>query len=567
VIRELFLADSPLWACVWQSTMFVMVGLVGSFILRHRSSRAHQVLFLSMIAAVVVPIMSLLVKHWELGVLVAEPVVVESKARDPAPASYHETPGIAGMEDSELRPTLMGAYSGPAMAGSQSPKFPWRSIMLFGWCAASLMVATRLGATFVLGVRLLARAQPLDCEKIERAVHLAGARLGIDKGVSLYSSRGVRSPVIWCWRRRPVLLLPSGVGRLTSGVDWTGVLCHELAHYKRRDHISGLLAELAVCILPWHPLLWWAKSRLLRLSEQACDDWVVATGQSGTDYAETLLDLTPGGQMAFVPAVVRSRKSLACRVRRILKDSCGNPRTGAVWVLAVSIAAICIAVGVAFAQTRPASIDKTKTEAPSEPEALKNNALPVDWTLDYDDGLLPDGGKRWLGQMAENLASLKVVLKSVDPNEEYEFNIHSLQGKEMGSVYVRPGSKFREQNLKILKPDKYLLRYAREWGKPGYNFRMRCGEFLVDLSQPGMYELSFTPKLWTAEITGSLGGCYAINFEKVGKGPRILRESWQGAQDSRFRLSTWQTVSPGWFTGRQISAQCGYTAPVGQCVR
>ena len=119
-----------------------------------------------------------------------------------------------------------------------------------------------------------------------------------------------------------------------------------------------------MCILPWHLLLWWAKSRLTGLSEQACDDWVLATGQPGADYAESLLDLPPGKQMAFVPAVVGSKKGLAGRVRRILKDSCGNPRTGAAWAVAVSIAAVCVVAGISFAQTRPA-----KPQAPSEPES------------------------------------------------------------------------------------------------------------------------------------------------------------------------------------------------------
>lgn len=59
--------------------------------------------------------------------------------------------------------------------------------------------------------------------------------------------------------------------------------------------------------------------------------------------------------MAFVPAVVSSKRGLAGRVRRILKDNCGNPRTGAAWALGVSVAAICLSVGIAFAQTRPAS--------------------------------------------------------------------------------------------------------------------------------------------------------------------------------------------------------------------
>ena len=370
MIRELFLSDFSLSSCVWQSTIFIVVGLVGSFILRHRSSRAHQVLFLAMMAAIIVPIMSILVKHYELGLFVAEPVVIQSPAEDWATASNYGPPGVLLAEDIEHKPGPIEEILPSTMAVSESAELPWRSVVLGGWLAASLILAARLLVTFVLGVRLLGRALPLDCKKIKEALSLARAKLGIDKDVKVYSSRGVRSPVIWCWRRRPILLVPSAAGRFDNGVDWAGVLCHELAHWKRRDHICGLLAELAVCILPWHPLVWWAKSRLVRLSEQACDDWVVASGQPGTDYVESLLDLTPGGQMAFVPAVVSSKRGLAGRVRRILKDKCGNPRTGALWALTVSIVATCLTVGVAFAQTRPA-----KPEAAVEPETKPTKSI------------------------------------------------------------------------------------------------------------------------------------------------------------------------------------------------
>jgi len=384
MIREIFLRDSLLWSCVWQSTIFIVVGLVGSFILRHRSSRAHQVLFLAMIAAVIVPIMSILVKHYELGVFVSEPVIIQSQPEDLGIASDYGAPGIISAENIEHKPGPIKEILPSATAGSESTKFPLRLVMLYGWIAASLILATRLLVTFVLGVRLLGRALPLDRQKIEQALHLARAKLGIEKNVDARSSRNVRSPVIWCWRHRPVLLVPSAAGRLENGVDWAGVLCHELAHWKRRDHISGLLAELVVCILPWHPLLWWAKSRLIRLSEQACDDWVVATGQPGTDYAESLLDLTPGGQMAFVPAVVSSKRGLAGRIRRILQDNCGNPRTGALWALAVSIVTLCLVVGIAFAQTRPAVqlsavqdiiVPTIGLAEPEEPNDMESNVI------------------------------------------------------------------------------------------------------------------------------------------------------------------------------------------------
>jgi hypothetical protein len=163
-----------------------------------------------------------------------------------------------------------------------------------------------------------------------------------------------------------VLLVPSSGGETNGSLDWVSVVCHELAHWKRRDHISGLLAEVVVCIMPWHPLLWLAKRRLVRLSEQACDDWVVAAGRPSMDYAESLLDLAPQGQMAFAPAVLSSKSGLRGRVQRILQDKCGNPRTGMRWALVVTVVVACITVGVAFAQTRPAKV-RPATKPPAQP--------------------------------------------------------------------------------------------------------------------------------------------------------------------------------------------------------
>lgn len=319
---EIFSTNFSLWMCVWQSTIFVAVGLAGSFILR-RPSRSHQVVLLSMIAAVVVPAASALVKHYELGVFAAKPSVTESQHERSASVDNPEGAGTVAAEDVGREPAAFSGVTSSSAFVPRAAQFSWRFAALCGWIAASSILTVRLPVTFILGVRLLARSMPLDCDKVEQAVRLAKARLGLNKDVQICSSPRIRSPVIWCWRRRPVLLVPSGAGQ--SDIDWTGVLCHELAHYRRLDHISGLLAELTDCILPWQPLLWWAKSHLVSLSERACDDWVLATGQSGTDYAESLLDLAPGRQMAFVPGVVSSKKTLAGRIRRILHDQRANP--------------------------------------------------------------------------------------------------------------------------------------------------------------------------------------------------------------------------------------------------
>jgi len=350
MIRELFLEDLSLWGCVWQSTLFVVIGLAGSFLLRRRPARASQVLFLAIIAAVLLPAMSVLVRHFELGLFTEEPIVLTSFAID-IPA---ESPEI--LLAPEIQPAALEVPTDFVLAetGSGDVEVPWRLIAMYGWMIVTLILLGRLFVGFVSGIRLLRRAQSDRCEHIRRAADSARARFGITRGLQIRSSRDVLSPMIWCWNRPPVLLVP---GDLDNRIDWVDVICHELAHWRRWDHVSGLIAELAVCILPWNPLLWWSKKRMVRLSEQACDDWVLAGGRAGTDYAQSLLNLSPDLQMAFMPTVIGKEKPMKERIYRIVKEKCGMPRVGLRWALVVTIIAASVTVGVALAQRRPARLE------------------------------------------------------------------------------------------------------------------------------------------------------------------------------------------------------------------
>jgi hypothetical protein len=81
MIRDVLLENMSLWGCMWQSTSFALIGLIGSFLLRRGPARASQVLLLAMIAAVIVPAMGGLVKHLELGLFAAEPIRIEVAGR------------------------------------------------------------------------------------------------------------------------------------------------------------------------------------------------------------------------------------------------------------------------------------------------------------------------------------------------------------------------------------------------------------------------------------------------------------------------------------------------------
>ncbi|HCO95791.1 MAG TPA: hypothetical protein DIU00_17910, partial [Phycisphaerales bacterium] len=370
MISELFLRDLSLWAVAWQSTLFAVIGLVGSFLLRRRPARASGVLFLAMIAAVFVPTMGVLVKHFELGVFTAEPAALPSLVINvPAEASVVSA-------SPEIQPEAHEAAADvePVASSSYGAYIPWRTIMLYGWMTATLILLGRLSVDVVNGIRLLRRTQSRVSGHIERAADSVIARLGIAKALQIRSGVDVRSPVIWCWSSIPVLLVPTD---LDDGLDWVGVICHELAHWRRRDHISGLIAELIVCILPWNPLIWWSKKRMVRFSEQACDDWVVAGGQSAEDYAQSLLNFRPQKQAAFVPAVVSSKKALAGRIRRIVEEQCKSPYIGFRWGLTAATIAGCIAVGIAFAQTKPTRSAGTVKTKISKSTVIEQPAFPV----------------------------------------------------------------------------------------------------------------------------------------------------------------------------------------------
>jgi ankyrin repeat protein len=267
----------------------------------------------------------------------------------------------------------------PMSAGVVKPapfRVPWQMVLRYGWMAATLVLLGRLVVTFLCGVHLVRRASCVPRDHVQRAVDSAESKLAIPRGLQIRASGRIRSPLVWCWSRPSILLVPNPCD--DSQVDWAGVVAHELAHCKRCDHVTGLVAEVLASLLPWNPLMWLSRRFLIRLGEQACDDWVVATGQPCEDYAESLLRFRPQRQPAFWPAVVSNKSGLAHRVRRILNDACANPRIGMRWALTLGVAAMCVSIGVAFAQTRPAptpqnSISEAEKPAKSLHDAVASN--------------------------------------------------------------------------------------------------------------------------------------------------------------------------------------------------
>lgn len=145
---------------------------------------------------------------------------------------------------------------------------------------------------------------------------LAGA-VCLESGV--YEAAGIPTPFV-LGLLRPRIYLPVGL----NGAEQAHVLAHERAHIRRLDHVTRLLAYLALCLHWWNPLVWLAFRLSARDMELSCDERVLAT--SGADiragYANTLLNLSatrarlPGTPLAFGESDAKTRITNVLRYRR-----------------------------------------------------------------------------------------------------------------------------------------------------------------------------------------------------------------------------------------------------------
>ena len=67
------------------------------------------------------------------------------------------------------------------------------------------------------------------------------------------------------------------------------VMIHELAHVQRLDTVGELVAQVALVIFWFNPLLWLAVRRMRTEREHACDDRVLMRGVKPSTYVDELV--------------------------------------------------------------------------------------------------------------------------------------------------------------------------------------------------------------------------------------------------------------------------------------
>jgi beta-lactamase regulating signal transducer with metallopeptidase domain len=206
--------------------------------------------------------------------------------------------------------------------------------------AAGVLAGAWLCGTSLMLVRLLVRMRAAP-----RSAHPApdspsvSSRNFFAQGVPVRYSGSVQAPSVEGFAR-PNISLPHGIDRLLSKPELDAVLMHEVVHAKRRDNLIGLIHELALCGLWFHPLVWLTAFRLAVYRELSCDDSVVAKAH-GAQLVTALAKLTQPQEPSLLRARVSSFMSL--RVGRLTASRRGEWGIAANSLLAVLFGALLIA--------------------------------------------------------------------------------------------------------------------------------------------------------------------------------------------------------------------------------
>ncbi|HEY6400021.1 MAG TPA: M56 family metallopeptidase [Blastocatellia bacterium] len=301
--------------------------------LRNASAASrHAVWSLALGALLLLPALTWGVPEWRVAILPTPPAPVAANTSlntESSAALVERLPSALPSQAAlgEIVAPQVEAASAPSAAAAPVWPFNAAQTALLIWAAGAMLVLARLLSGTLRMWRITRNAERLiDYPWSKLTNHLRG-QLDIRDHVAIYVSEEVATPMTW-GVLIPVIILPP------ESSAWSGewrrvVLLHELAHIKRRDCLTQMLAHLACALYWFNPLVWFAARRLRIERELACDDCVLEVGTWASDYAKYLIEIAQ--TFEAVEPVTPVTVGMACsqlenRVRAILDPQLNRRR-------------------------------------------------------------------------------------------------------------------------------------------------------------------------------------------------------------------------------------------------
>jgi beta-lactamase regulating signal transducer with metallopeptidase domain len=192
--------------------------------------------------------------------------------------------------------------------------------LAFVWLTITLVLLARLAWFRLTLSRRSAELLPVESPQLVSRLRRLTARQRLRQPVRLAILPGLCSPLVF-GARRPTLALPEDFEDQFAPDAQDAILAHELAHVASADYAWQFFAEFITALLWWHPLIWWARRRLLAVNELAADEATLHVHDGPSLLAEALVITGRqllGRRVQGAFAIIGTRRGLGQRVRNLL---------------------------------------------------------------------------------------------------------------------------------------------------------------------------------------------------------------------------------------------------------
>ncbi len=192
---------------------------------------------------------------------------------------------------------------------------------------------------------------------------------------------------------RPVVLLPETLRDQSPDIR-RAVVAHELVHVKRRDWTWLVVEEVVVCLLWFHPAVWWLVSRIQLAREEVVDELAILVTGRRKAYIEALLAFADSTSVLPIAAFAR-RRHLFRRIALVSKEDVMSSRR---IVASCAAMALLVVTGSWFTVSafplRGAAANVLQNQAGPGPLERRANAVtpenPIPRRVQHQVPLMPD---------------------------------------------------------------------------------------------------------------------------------------------------------------------------------
>jgi len=349
-----------------KSTVVLSIAWVFTLLLRRRSAAARHLVWTAAAAAVVaLPLLTVALPAVHFPGLV---VPVNTGVL------FQTTVTASGAAAAASR-AAQTVNTTPATPASWHPD--WMLYVLLAWAAGAAIGLFQMLVAAAAVARVRRAAIPFGEANLCRAL---AHSLGIRHAVDVLKAQPGTMPMTF-GLLHSAILLPS------DAAEWSDerrrvVLLHELAHVRRGDTASHLLARIALSLNWWNPLAWTAWREFLKERERATDDLVLQAGARASDYAGHLLEVArtmqnaPG--MGWAAIAMARPSQLEGRLLAILDPRVNRacPRRASGWLAAVlAVAAVAPLAAVQSQDTVTQSVAPDVDATIRAANAQKNHEM------------------------------------------------------------------------------------------------------------------------------------------------------------------------------------------------